>query len=53
MRAVSCSGSDPPHTPIRRQVWAGGRSELDRLVYQLYELTDDEIKIVEAASEKR
>ncbi|MBA3711139.1 MAG: hypothetical protein H0W76_01670 [Pyrinomonadaceae bacterium] len=27
--------------------------EIDRLVYQLYELTDDEIAIVEAASGKR
>jgi type II restriction/modification system DNA methylase subunit YeeA len=39
--------SDRPPADVSR--W---EREIDRLVYQLYELTDEEIAIVEAASRK-
>ena len=38
-----------PRTMIQRQIEATDR-QIDRLVYELYGLTDEEIKIVEAES---
>ena len=35
---------------IQRQITATD-NEIDQLVYELYDLTDDEIRIVEAASQ--
>ena len=37
-------------TAIQRQIDATDQ-EIDQLVYELYELTDDEIKIVEEAAQ--
>jgi len=38
-------------TVLQRQIEATDR-QIDKLVYQLYELTDEEIEMVEAASGK-
>ena len=38
-----------PTTATQRQIDATDR-QIDRLVYELYELTDDEIRIVEEAT---
>jgi transketolase N-terminal domain/subunit len=42
-------GWEMEQAPIQRQIDATDR-QIDRLVYELYELTDDEIKIVEEAT---
>jgi len=39
-------------TAIQRQIDATDR-EIDKLVYELYELTDDEIRIVEEATSRK
>ena len=40
-----------PPAPLQRQIDATDR-QIDQLVYELYGLTDDEIKIVEEATPK-
>ena len=47
------AGAGTPHekTTIQRQIDATDR-RIDRLVYELYELTDEEIAIVEEATQR-
>ncbi|MCY2989872.1 MAG: N-6 DNA methylase [Planctomycetota bacterium] len=47
--ALGKAGSDHDKTSIQRQI-NGIDLQIDKLVYQLYQLTDDEIRIVEEAT---
>jgi hypothetical protein len=46
---LEAAKSPPEKTALERQI-AAADSQIDRLVYELYGLTEDEIKIVEAAA---
>jgi len=46
-KLLSASGPDHERTLIARRIEATDR-QIDRLVYELYELTEEEIGIVEA-----
>ena len=48
-RQLSSAGPDHDRTLIARRIEATDR-QIDRLVYELYGLTEEEIGIVEAAS---
>lgn len=48
-RRLSEMRSPVPKTATQRQVDATDR-QIDQLVYELYDLTDDEIRIVEEAT---
>jgi len=48
-KALSSAGQDHERTLIARRIEATDR-QIDRLVYELYGLTEEEIEIVEAAS---
>lgn len=43
--------TDHERTALERQI-AGTDNEIDHLVYELYELTDEEIALIEASVEK-
>jgi hypothetical protein len=47
-KQLAAAKTSHDQTSIQRQIEATDR-EIDHLVYELYELTDDEIKIVEEA----
>jgi hypothetical protein len=48
-QGLSSAKTPQEKTALERQI-AATDAQIDRLVYELYELTDDEIKIVEAAT---
>ena len=48
-KEVAAAKTPTDKTPIQRQMDATDR-QIDQLVYELYELTDDEIRIVEEAT---
>jgi hypothetical protein len=47
--SLATAGTDHEKTVLKRQIDATDR-EIDALVYELYDLTDDEIRIVEEAT---
>jgi hypothetical protein len=47
-KKFAAANTDHEKTNFQRQIDAADR-QIDRLVYELYELTDDEIRIVEGA----
>jgi type II restriction/modification system DNA methylase subunit YeeA len=48
-KQLAAAKSTPEKTTIQRQIDATDK-QIDELVYELYELTEEEIKIVEGAS---
>ena len=50
MTAPAPVGQLVEKTVLQRQIAASDK-QIDQLVYQLYQLTDDEIKIVEASGQ--
>jgi predicted nucleic acid-binding Zn-ribbon protein len=48
-RSLAAAKTDHEKTALQRQIDSADR-QIDQLVYQLYGLTDDEIKIVEEAT---
>jgi hypothetical protein len=46
---VTCATTGHDKTVLQRQIDATDR-QIDRLVYELYDLTDDEIRIVEEST---
>jgi hypothetical protein len=49
-KSLSAAKSPPDKEALQRRIDATDR-QIDRLVYELYGLTDDEIKIVEEATQ--
>ncbi len=50
-KQAAAGGTPPNNTAIQRQIDATDR-QIDQLVYELYGLTDDEIRIVEDVTDQ-